>query len=275
MTRFLPVARLDGCVFCCEIECQTWPTPTPEFDLQGRQVFRMSSGQFLIVVEGRPGLSGKALGTSLQPGSDGRPDLWIENDRDLGNGSLTVCDTGPPSEGGGGVPGVNPPRFDPGDDFVTDALVDFACRFDPYISVNAPCTIVDVTRDPKLLDATSTWQYCSAVTATMAFPPGENVLSVALRDVSGNTGPTAQIVVVVATPTVTPTATPTSPSPTPTVTLTRTRSPTRSRTPTRTATPTATATETVTPSATATRSATHTPTASATPLATDTFTPLV
>ncbi|MCX8073285.1 MAG: hypothetical protein N3C12_12660 [Candidatus Binatia bacterium] len=249
-------------MFCCELECQSWPTPTPEFDAAGRLVYRLTSGQFLIVVEGRPGLSAQPLGTSLQPGADGRPDIWIENNRNLGNGSLTVCDTGPPSLGGGGIPGVDPPRFDPDDLFVTNALVDFACRFDPYITVNTPCTIVDASRDPKLLQPNSTWQFCSAVTATMVFPPGENLLSVALRDVAGNTGPTAQIVVVVATPTVTPTPTPTSPSPTPTVTLTRTRSPTRTRTPTRTPSATASPTDTATFTPSATPSATPTPTPS-------------
>lgn len=235
VTTFLVTARLDGCLFCCEVECQNWPTPVPEFDALGRRVFAVPSGQVVIVVEGKPGLSGLPVGTSLKPGDAGRPDLWIQNDRDLGNGSLRVCDTGPPSQGGGGVPGVSPPRFDLGDDFVTDALNDFACRFDPSISVVNPCTILDPSREPRVVSPESTAQFCDFVASTATFPVGTNVLTVKLRDIAGNTGPTAQIVVQVATPT--PTPTPTFPTFTPTVTHTRTRTPTRTFTPTRTETP--------------------------------------
>ncbi|MCX8073281.1 MAG: hypothetical protein N3C12_12640 [Candidatus Binatia bacterium] len=143
------------------------------------------------------------MGTSLEPGFDGRPDLQIQNSRAMGNGSLTVCDTGPPSQGGGGVPGVWPPRFDPADTFVTNALQDFACRFDPSVSASAPCTMLDPGREPSLVVATSTAQFCDFVAATAVFPPGDNILTVRLRDAQGNPGPTAQIVVRVATPTAT------------------------------------------------------------------------
>ncbi|GBD25253.1 hypothetical protein HRbin30_00568 [bacterium HR30] len=176
------------------------------FDSQGRRVFRANSGQFIIVVEGRPGVSGAPVATSLEPSFDGRPDLQIQNSRDMGNGSLAVCDTGPPSQGGGGVPGVWPPNFDPADPFVTAALQDFACRFDPSVSATAPCTMLDAGREPSLVVSTSTAQFCDFVAATAAFPPGENILTVRLRDVQGRPGPTVQIVVIVATPT--PTRTP-------------------------------------------------------------------
>jgi hypothetical protein len=188
-------------VFCCEARCRRTPTPTPAFDSEGRRIYQAKSGQFVIVVEGRPGSSGAPVGVSLDPGVDGRPDLQIQNTRNMGNGSLTVCDTGPASAGGGGVPGINPPRFDPGDLFVTNALNDFACRFDPSVSNAAPCTILDEGREPRLVVASSTAQFCDFVAATAAFPPGENLLTVRLRDVLGNPGPTAQIVVRVPTPT--------------------------------------------------------------------------
>ncbi len=164
-------------------------------------MFRANSGQFVIVVEGRPGVSGAPVGTSLGPGGDGRPDLQIQNSRDMGNGSLTVCDTGPPSQGGGGVPGVWPPNFEASNSFVTAALQDFACRFDPSVSATAPCTILDAGREPSLVKPMSTAQFCNFVAATAAFPAGENILTVRLRDVLGHPGPTVQIVVVVATPT--------------------------------------------------------------------------
>jgi hypothetical protein len=264
VTAFLVTARLDGCLFCCELSCQGEPTPVPRFDAQGRRVFTVPSGQFVIVVEAKPGKSGLRVGTSLEPGIDGRPDLWIQNNRDLGNGSTRVCDTGPASQGGGGVPGVVPPRFDIDDAFVTDALNDFACRFDPSISSANPCTILDPSREPRLVDPQSTAQFCDFVAATAAFPVGANILTVTVRDVGGNTGPTAQIVVEVATPTPTATPTNTFPTFTPTVTLTRTRTPTRTQTPTRTPTftPSRTPTSTPSPSPTTSVTPTRTPTGS-------------
>ncbi len=200
MTFFGIVNNFDGCVFCCDLRCRRTPTPTPAFDEAGRRVFEARSGQFVIVVEGRPGPNGLAVGVSLEPRLDGRPDLQIQNNRDMGNGSLAVCDTGPVSNGGGGVPGVEPARFDEEDPFVTNALNDFACRFDPSVSNSAPCTVLDEGREPRLVVANSTAQFCDFVASTAAFPPGENVLTVRLRDVLGNPGPTAQVVVRVPTP---------------------------------------------------------------------------
>lgn len=176
-------------------------------DSFGRQVFFTRSGQFIIVVEGRPGPNGIAVGTSLEAGPDGRPDLQIQNSRDMGDGSLKVCDTGPVSQGGGGVPGIWPPSFDPNSSLITAALLDFACRFDSSVSAASPCTILDEGREPRLVVPQSTAQFCDFVASTAAFPPGENLLTVRLRDVLGNPGPTAQVVVRVATPTPTRTAT--------------------------------------------------------------------
>jgi hypothetical protein len=177
------------------------PTPVPIFDEHERRIFNAPAGQFIIVVEARPGLSMVAPATSLLPDPiDGRPDVWIQSHRNLGNGSLTVCDTGAPSLGGGGIPGVDPARFDVADGMVTAALNDFACRFDPNVSIANPCTIVDVTRDPKPISENATVQFCDVVAATSTFAPGDTVLTLTLRDQIGNTGPTEQIVVRVATP---------------------------------------------------------------------------
>ena len=41
----------------------------------GRRVFNVRSGQFVIVVEGAPGISNQKVGTSLDPGADERPDI--------------------------------------------------------------------------------------------------------------------------------------------------------------------------------------------------------
>jgi len=163
----------------------------------------MRSGQFVIVVEGAPGLSTQKVGTSLQPGADQRPDLQIESSQNLGNGSTTVCDTGPTSLGGGGIPGVDPPSFQADASFVTDALNDFACRFQAY-TASSPCTYTDASGDPSTITPGTTAQFCDFMAETTILPPGDSILTVRLRDVAGNTGPPAQIVVRVGTPAATP-----------------------------------------------------------------------
>jgi hypothetical protein len=196
---FGAIPNADGCVFCCSQSCATTPTPAPLIE-GGRQVFSMRSGQFVIVVEGAPGLSNQKAGTSLEPGVDLLPDLQIESTSEMGNGSAAVCDTGPTSAGGGGVPGINPPRFLPDDVAVSDALVDFACRFQSFTAA-AACTFTDASGEPKIITPGATVQFCDFMARTTVLPPGDSLLTVRLRDVAGNTGPTAQIVVRVATPT--------------------------------------------------------------------------
>jgi hypothetical protein len=200
VVSFLVVTNSDGCVFCCSADCTLTPTPVPEFDPQGRRVFETKSGQFIIVVEGKAGASGKAPGSSLNPGEpDNRPDIQIESTQPLGKGDPQVPSQCPPGLASTdmGVPGINPPDYSAA---VTATLNDFACRFDPFVGVSAPCTLVDATRDPKVVTPGAAVQFCDFVAANAAFPAGESVLTVKLRDVEKNTGPTAQIVVRVATP---------------------------------------------------------------------------
>lgn len=99
------------------------------------------------------------------------------------------------------MPGLDPPSFASGDPFVTDVLTDFACRFDSSVSAAAPCTIMDPSREPRLVTSSALVQFCDFIAATASFPAGDTILSARLRDVTGNIGPTAQIVVRVATPT--------------------------------------------------------------------------
>jgi hypothetical protein len=198
------VTQVDGCVFCCSPGCAHLPTPTPQFDSEGRQIFETKSGQFILVVEGRPGISGSRVGGVILPSGPGAlPSIQIQNTLPLGNGSDTVCDTGPPSSGGGGVPAIDPPSFDTEVPMIEDAVVDFGCRFQVF-SPSSACTIVDSTRDPETVSPLATTQFCDIVAATAIFPPGDNLLSARLADVEGRTGPTQQIVVRVATPTPTP-----------------------------------------------------------------------
>lgn len=189
------IKNFDGCVFCCDPSCVTTPTPTPAFE-EGRRVYHVDSGQFVIVVEGVPGVHGIAPGTSLRPvPPSNRPDLQIESTRTLGqNPPKAPCDTS------GGVPGVNPPDFGP-DPSITDALNTFACRFDPSITAGSPCTFTDSSGDPKLINPGAAVQFCDFVGETSAFPPGDSIVTVKLRDTAGNLGPPNQIVIRVSTPT--------------------------------------------------------------------------
>jgi len=154
----------------------------------------------LLVIEAIRGEGGFAPGSSLLPGLEGRPDLQIQNTRAMGDGSAIVCDTGlPPS--GGGIPGIAAPSFSPASQAVTNALNDFACRFEAF-DRGSPCTRSGTEGSTgTLINPAALLQFCDNVAATATFPPGESVLTARLRDVLGNVGPTAQIVVRVATPT--------------------------------------------------------------------------
>jgi len=203
----LVVANGNGCAACDDPLCQCTgtPSPTPKIE-QGLQVFDRPFGcGFIIVVEGQPATpQSPAVGTSLQPPlppptpQTTRPDLQIEASRNLGNGSLTVCDRGPASSGGGGIPGIDPANFGAGQD-ITDALWDFSCRFD----LGTPCTLGSNGDSAFLapecnLPANQCRQFCRLVPGTEGFPAGDTILTAQLRDVAKNIGPATQIVVRVA-----------------------------------------------------------------------------
>lgn len=184
------------------------PTPTPGFDADGRRIFERASGDVVLVVEGALPISGATPGTSVSPvPPDNRPDLQIQSNRDLGNGSTNVCDKGSVTEGGGGIPGIPTPNAAEGDPVITDALNDFACRFQVFTGTSA-CTKTDESGIEKRIAPDSVVQFCGFLPPPAAFHPGDSVVTVQLRDTQGNLGPTAQIVVRVYTPTPTPTATP-------------------------------------------------------------------
>jgi hypothetical protein len=149
---------------------------------------------FIIVVEGRPGTSGKSLssfGTVDNPATgSSRSSLQILASNALGNGSSTVCDVGPRPDPIGGVPAENPIDFGPSQG-TTDAINDFACRFD-FHTPNAPCTL-DGLGNFSLASgevASGTRQYCTApaVGRELAFPSGDTILTAQLADTGGNLG---------------------------------------------------------------------------------------
>jgi hypothetical protein len=190
----------NGCAACPDVpncQCGATPSPTPFFDAQGRQIFEIGiESGFLIVVEAVPGISGASVSTCAanQPPCAERPALQPESTRNLGNGSLAVCDTAPGT--GGGIPGIDPPDFGPGQQ-VTDALIDFSCRFTAF-QPSTPCTLNGFGNSSVLTPGTfpsSGRQFCQQVRTIESFPLNDTMLTVQVRDQSGFIGPQKQIVV--------------------------------------------------------------------------------
>jgi hypothetical protein len=161
---------------------------------------RLVGSGFLIIVEGRRGRSNRQIGTVLfnsdpeNPGA--RPDLQLQATRKLGNGSTLVCDRGPaPDAPIGGVPGINPPSYEL-TQAISDALNDFACRFDTHITSSDACTKDDLGNFSFVSGTTQT-QFCSvpAVGVELLFPSGDTELTVQLRDQGGNIGNQAKLIV--------------------------------------------------------------------------------
>jgi len=160
---------------------------------------------FRIVVEGRPGSSGAPVGAvtfnSDPRDPSARPDIQIQANRDLGNGSTLVCDTGgpAPTPSPGGVPKIDPPSFAFVQE-ISDRLNDFGCRFEAFRESDFSCTLA-VNGAASFVSPQSTMQFCALVSKDiLTFPPGDTLLTVRLRDVQGNVGNEAKILVRVGSP---------------------------------------------------------------------------
>ena len=94
---------------------------------------------------------------------------------------------------GGGVPGIDPPDFGPGQS-ITDALNDIGCRFAVQPTRDEACTL-DNFGNFAFVAPDTTIQFCNQIASTFAFPNDCTTLTAQLRDVAGNIGPQAQIVV--------------------------------------------------------------------------------
>ncbi len=161
---------------------------------------------FSIVVEGKPGLSGADVGScAYEPACgdaddpDGFPDLQIEVSNPLGNGSPAVCDASGPNAGG--VPPIWPVDFTPTATNI-GIVNDLACRFVDGNSnpVGRPstyaCVIPDrVTQEPDYADPTSKIEFCALITQVEQFAVADTVVTARLRDVDGNVGAPAQIII--------------------------------------------------------------------------------
>jgi hypothetical protein len=155
---------------------------------QGIPIYERQFGSgFFIVVEAKAGSSRAAPGSSrlnsIPDDPSARPDFQLEANHDLGNGSATVCDVGPaPDQPIGGIPGIDPPNFDPASQQVADALNDFSCRFDRHTAAD-PCTL-NSHDNPQLVASDTTVQLCTSgvVGREVEFPAGDTLLTVQWRD---------------------------------------------------------------------------------------------
>lgn len=147
---------------------------------------------FMIVVEGKPGLSNIEVGRKLMSykpdDPKSRPDLELETTNDLGDGSKAVCDKRKPVIGG--VPAINPPSFQE-TQAVADTLNDMACRFETFIEPQSAC-VVNKGGDFTFVQPESAIQFCMTVAKAWNFPVGDTLVSARLRDGEGNPGPVAQ-----------------------------------------------------------------------------------
>lgn len=165
-------------------------------DAQGRPIYsRSASAGFILFVEGRPGftqLPVSAVTFNPKRGDPAaQPDLQVQIDRPLGNGSPQVCDNSSPVLGG--VPSTAEADFSPQAD-ITDALNDLGCRFRVYTESDFACT-QDSGNNFVFRSPSSTIQFCTLISDALTFAAGDTIVSVRLRDIAGNAGPPAQIVV--------------------------------------------------------------------------------
>jgi len=163
-------------------------------DKDGTATYTTAAGAgFIIVVEAKPGKSGAEVARRVfayvPTDPHTRPDLEIESSHDMGNGSPTVCDKQRPNVGG--VPGIHPTTFAETQK-VSDAINDFSCRFETFIESQSSCTM-NTNGDYSFTRKDTTTQFCMLVAHAYAFPEGDTVLTVRVRDVDGNPGPVAHM----------------------------------------------------------------------------------
>jgi hypothetical protein len=169
---------------------------------QGWPIYERAFGfAFSLVIEAKPGPGRPVRAVGLNAfrsdlsNPSVRPDLEIIVSRPLGDGSLAVCDDMLPLIGG--IPAST--SFDQTQN-ISNAINDLACRF-----VNGSglpggrraaeaCTVFG-DGEFAFVDQTSTVQFCALIAEPFSFPLGDTVVSVRVRDATGQPGPPASFVV--------------------------------------------------------------------------------
>jgi hypothetical protein len=166
-------------------------------DPSGIAIYQRSVGfGFSLVVEAQKGASQRPAGTDTFDAA-GPPALQVQVTRDLGNGSAAVCDNHAPIFGG--VPGIDPPRLDD-PAAIAAALNDLGCRFIDGAGATQGRTCaescVGSNGDSRCVSAdASTVQFCGQIDRPLQFPAGDTLVTVRVRDVLGNLGPPAQLII--------------------------------------------------------------------------------
>jgi hypothetical protein len=154
---------------------------------------------FTIVIEGKPGPSGRPVGRNAFNSSSFdptlRPDLQIIVSRPLGDGSLAVCDDTLPFIGG--VPASQSFALTQA---ISDAINDFACRFvDGSGNPGGRSPPDACTRQPdgefRFANSSSTVQFCGTIAQPFAFPTGDTTVTVQLRDSRGDLSSPASLII--------------------------------------------------------------------------------
>lgn len=176
---FFGAARADG-----------MPVEPTSVDKNGIPTYTSTAGSgFILVIEAKPGVGNKEVGRRLYAYVEDDPqvrgDLELISNRDLGDGSKSVCDRQRPTIGG--VPAVNPASFEYTQS-ISNAINDLACRFENFVESDFSCTM-DKNESYSFVDPSTTTQFCLIVARAYGFSEGTTELSVRVRDIDGNPGP--------------------------------------------------------------------------------------
>jgi hypothetical protein len=174
------------------------PLQNDSTDSMGRPVFSRPFGQGMtLIIEARPGQSDTGVGGTTYSEAGDLPDLQILVSRALGDGGAAVCE----KDGhNGGIPAV--PSLDFSADPATVAAInDLGCR--AFERSGRP-SVFPFTRTPggsfATVSSLSTTQFGIPIAKAWAFPVGDTVVSVRVRDQAGNVGPVREMVVRVSPP---------------------------------------------------------------------------
>jgi hypothetical protein len=171
---------------------------------------------FLLVIEAKPGLSRLEVGRRIFAYDENnpakRPDLEVQVNRTLGDGSPAVCDNRKPKIGG--IPAIDPPSFAETKE-VSATLNDMSCRFETFIESAGSCTL-NKQGDFSFVAKDTVTQFCMVVAKAWNFPVGDTLVSVRLRDSKGEPGPISQFIVRRPSSRPTPSAAERKPTPNPT-----------------------------------------------------------
>lgn len=185
IVTYAGVARADGD-----------PTDPIGKTKHGTPIFLNHVGSgFIMVIEAKPGFSNIAPARSIfrydPEDPSKRPDLEIEVDRPLGDGSVEVCDAHPPNFGG--VPAISPADFSETKK-VSGALNDLSCRFETFIESDSSCTNAPNGDFSFISGDEASVQFCMVVARKWRFPEGDTTVSVRVRDREGNPGPVSKFI---------------------------------------------------------------------------------